>query len=118
MKKLVQQLLAVCVVLSMVGCTTIQPLTVDPSRLSSTLKRGDRVQLVTSKGEQLNLKIDSVDASGLQAGGQTIAYNDIQSISRKEVDSQRTLWVVLGVVAVGAVAAAAGGGGGGGGNGY
>jgi predicted small lipoprotein YifL len=113
MKKLVQQLLAACVVLSMAGCTTIQPLTVDPSRLSSTLKRGDQVQLVTSRGEQLNLKIDGVDASGLQGGGQRIAYNDIQSISRKQVDTQRTMWVVLGVVAAGAVAAAAGGGGGG-----
>jgi hypothetical protein len=113
MKKLVQQLLAACVVLSMAGCTTIQPLTVDPSRLSSTLKRGDQVQVVTSHGEQLNLKIDDVDASGLQAGGQRIAYNDIQSISRKQVDTQRTMWVVLGVVAAGAVAAAAGGGGGG-----
>lgn len=117
MKKLVQQLLAALVVLSMVGCTTIQPLTLDPSHLSSTLKPGDKVQVVTSRGEQLDLKIDSVTASGLQGGGQTIAYNDIQSISRKEVDTSKTMWVVLGVVAAGAIAAAAGGGGGGG-NGY
>jgi hypothetical protein len=111
MKKLVRQLLAVCVVLSMAGCTTIQPLAVDPSRLSSTLKRGDQVEVVTSRGEQLNLKVDNVDANGLEAGGQRIAYNDIQSINRKQVDKQRTMWVVLGVVAAGAVAAAAGGGG-------
>jgi hypothetical protein len=115
MKKLVQQLSAAVVVLSMVGCTTIQPLT--PSHLSSTLKRGDQVEIMTSSGKQLKFKVDSVDANGLQGGGQTVAYNDIQSINRKEVDTSRTLWVVLGVVAVGAVAAA-GGGGGGGGNGY
>jgi len=118
MKKLVQQLVAVCIVLSMVGCTTIQPLTVDPSHLSSTLKPGDKVEVVTSSGKQLNFKVDSVNASGLQGAGQTIAYNDIQSINRKEVDTQKTLWVVLGVVAAGAIAAAAGGGGGGGGSGY
>jgi hypothetical protein len=114
MKKLVQQLLALCVVLSMVGCTTVQPLTVDPSGLSSTLKRGDQVEVVTSSGQQLQFKIDNVDAAGLQGDGQRIAYNDIQSISRKQMDTKRTAWVVLGVVAAGALAAAAGGGGGGG----
>ena len=118
MKKLVQQLFAACVVLSMVGCTTIQPLTVNPSQLSSTLKRGDKVEVVTSGGQQLSFKIDTVDATGLQGGGQRVAYNDIQSISRKEIDAKRTTLVVLGVVAAGALAAAAGGGGGSGGNGY
>ena len=118
MKKLAQQFLAVLVVLSMVGCTTVQPLTLDPSHLSSTLKPGDKVQVVKSNGEQLDLKLDNVTASSLQGGGQTIAYNDIQSISRKEVDTSKTMWVVLGVVAAGAIAAAAGGGGGSGGNGY
>ena len=113
MKKLVQVLLAACVVLSMVGCTTIQPLTVDPARLSSTLKRGDQVEIVTSRGQQLQFRIDEVDATGLQGGGQRVSYNDIQSISRKQIDTKRTTLVVLGVVAAGALAAAAGGGGGG-----
>jgi hypothetical protein len=118
MKKLVQQLLTVLVVLSMTGCTTIQPLTASPTNLSSTLKRGDQVEITTSSGKQLKFKVDSADANGVHGGGQSVAYNDIQSINRKEVDTRRTLWVVLGVVAAGAVAAAAGGGGGGGGNGY
>jgi hypothetical protein len=113
MKKLVQQLLAALVVLAMAGCTTIQPLTVDASHLSSTLKPGDRVEVTTSSGQQLKFKVDAVDASGLRGEGQTVAYNDIQSISRKETDTSKTMWVVLGVVAAGAVAAAAGGGGGG-----
>lgn len=118
MKQLFQQVLAVVVVLSMVGCTTVQPLTLDPSHLSSTLKPGDQVEVVTSSGQQLKFKVDNVSASGVQGAGQTVAYNDIQSINRKQVDTQKTLWVVLGVVAAGAIAAAAGGGGGGGGNGY
>jgi hypothetical protein len=114
MKTFFKQLLAACVVLSMVGCTTLQPLTASPSSLSSSLKPGDRVELVTTRGEQLQLKIDSVDASGLQGNGKHVAFNDIQSISRKETDTTRTVLVVLGVVAAGALAAAAGGGGGGG----
>jgi hypothetical protein len=118
MKKLVQQFIASIGVLAMAGCTTVQPLTVSPSSLSSTLKPGDQVEVTTAGGKQLKFKVDSVDANGVQGGGQSIAYNDIQSINRKEVDTKRTMWVVLGVVAAGAIAAAAGGGGGGGGNGY
>ena len=118
MKTFLKQLLAAVVVLSMVGCTTIQPLSVNASELSRTLKKGDKVEVVTSKGQQLNFKVDSVDENGLQGAGQKVAYNDIQSISRKEIDTKSTTWVVLGVLAAGAVAAAAGGGGGGGGNGY
>jgi hypothetical protein len=114
MKTLVQQLLATCVVLSMVGCTTVQPLTVNPSQLSQTLKAGDKVEVVTSSGQQLKFEVDNVDATGLQGAGQRIAYNDIQSIGRQQTDTSRTMWVVLGVVAAGAIAAAAGGGGGGG----
>ena len=115
MKSLLKQLLAALVVLSMVGCTTIQPLSVNGAELSRTLKKGDKVELTTSKGQQLNFKVDSVDETGLQGGGQRIAFNDIQSISRKEVDTKNTTFVVLGILAAGALAAAAGGGGGGGG---
>jgi hypothetical protein len=118
MKTLLKQLLAAVVVLSMVGCTTIQPLSVNASELSRTLKKGDKVEVVTSKGQQLNFKVDSVDDTGLQGAGQRVAYNDIQSINLKQTDTKTTTWVVLGVLAAGAIAAAAGGGGGGGGNGY
>ncbi len=118
MKTFIKQLLAACVVLSMVGCTTIQPLTVNASQLAQSLKPGDRVELVTASGQQLQFKIDNVDATGLQGGGQRVAYEDIQSISRKQVDTKKTALVVLGVVAAGALAAAAGGGGSGGSSGY
>ena len=114
MKTFIKQLLAACVVLSMVGCTTIQPLTVNASQLSQSLKPGDQVELVTASGQQLQFKIDNVDATGLQGGGQRVAYEDIRSISRKQVDTKKTALVVLGVVAAGALAAAAGGGGSGG----
>ncbi len=114
MKTFVMQLLAAVVALSMVGCTTIQPLTANGSQLASTLKAGDQVEIVTTRGQELKFKVENVDATGVQGGGQRVAYNDIQSISRKQTDTKRTMWVVLGVVAAGALAAAAGGGGGGG----
>jgi hypothetical protein len=114
MKTFLKQLLAAAVALSMLGCTTITPLTATGSQLATTLKPGDQVEITTTRGQQLKFKVESLDANGVQGGGQTVAYNDIQSIARKEMDSQKTLWVALGVVAAGALAAAAGGGGGGG----
>lgn len=118
MKTFLKRLLAAVVALSMLGCTTIQPLTANGSQLASAVKPGDKVEITTTRGQRLNFKVDSVGASSLHGGGQTVAYNDIQSINRKELDSQKTLWVVLGVVAAGALAAAAGGGGSSGGSGY
>lgn len=114
MKTFLMQLVAACVALAIVGCTTIQPLTVNASQLAQSLKPGDQVEIVTTRGQQLQFKIDNVGATGLQGAGQRVAYEDIQSISRKQVDTKKTALVVLGVVAAGALAAAAGGGGSGG----
>jgi hypothetical protein len=97
----------------MVGCTTIQALTVDASGLSRALKPGDQVEVVTAGDQHLQFKIDAVDGEGLHGAGQHVAFTDIQSISRKQISGQRTALVVLGVVAAGALAASGGGGGGG-----
>jgi hypothetical protein len=112
MKTFLKQLLAAAVALSMLGCTTIQPLTANGSQLATTLKAGDQVEITTTAGKQLQFKVENVDAAGVQGGGQRVAYEDIQSISRKQMDARRTTMVVLGVLAAGALAAAAGGGGG------
>ena len=113
MKTFLKQLLAAAVAISMLGCTTIQPLTANGSQLATTLKAGDQVEITTNSGQQLKFKVDTVDANGVAGGGQRVAFNDIQSISRKQMDTKRTTMVVLGVLAAGALAAAAGGGGGG-----
>ena len=113
MKTFLKQLLAAAVALSMLGCTTIQPLIANGSQLATTLKAGDQVEITTTRGQQLSFKVENVDATGVQGGGQRVAFNDIQSISRKQMDTKRTTMVVLGVLAAGALAAAAGGGGGG-----
>ena len=113
MKTFLKQLFAAVVALSMAACTTVQPLTANGSQLATALKPGDQVEITTSRGQQLQFKVENVDATGVQGGGQRIAYEDIQSISRKQMDTKRTTMVVLGVLAAGAIAAAAGGGGGG-----
>ena len=49
MKTFLKQLLAAAVALSMLGCTTIQPLAANGSQLATTLKAGDQVEIVTTQ---------------------------------------------------------------------
>jgi hypothetical protein len=109
----VLRLCTLCICVALVGCTTMQPLMVDSSRLSQALKRGDNVEIVTADGRQLQFAIDAVDDSGLQGAGQRVAYSDIKSINRKQVSAGRTALVALGIIAAGALAASGGGSGGG-----
>lgn len=103
--------------IAMVGCTVLQPLTASPATLRHELKEGDRVEITTSAGQQLRFTVQTVDDQGIHGGNQNIAFNDIQSVSRRQIAGGRTALLVLGIVAAGA-AAAGGGGGGGGGSSY
>ena len=110
MKKQARWLIAMIAAMAFSGCTTLQPLAVDPARLASQLKQGDNVQLVTTGGQQLAFSIEQIDASGMQGAGQRVAFNDIQSISRKQISMGRTALLALGVIGAGALAAGGGGG--------
>src|SRR5262245_2411080 len=115
MKRFLQSMIVLCTSLAMFGCMAMKPLSSDPTTLRTTLKRGDHVEVVTTGGKEMQLTVDSLDDNGLQASGQRLAYSDIRSISRKQVNVGTTTALVLGIVAAGALAAAGGGGGGGGG---
>ncbi len=94
------------------GCTTTQPMTAERAQLSQTLHPNDRVEVVTKGGQTLKFKVEKIDDAGLHGAGQNVAFNDIESISRKKVDAGRTTLLAVGVAAVAAAAAAGGGGGG------
>jgi len=115
MKKYLQSMIVVCASLAMFGCMALKPMSADPTTLRTTLKRGDHVEVVTQAGKQMQFSVDAIDDAGLQGGGQSIAYSDIRSISRKQLNVGSTTLLVLGIVAAGAAAAAGGGGSGGGG---
>jgi hypothetical protein len=110
--KTIRSVMLVCTLLAMVGCTSLKPLTTDPAELRSSLKRGDHVQLVTANGEDISFDVESLDDTGMQdAAGRRVAYSDIRTISRKQTAMGSTALVVLGIVAVGALAAGGAGGG-------
>lgn len=101
--------------LATLGCMTTQPLPADRTQLSQTLKPNDRVEIVTKGGENLKFKLEKIDENGLHGAGETVAYDDIQTIGLEKISAGRTTLIALGVAAVAAVAA---GGGGGGSSGY
>jgi len=108
-------MIVVCTSLALFGCMALKPMSADPTTLRTTLKRGDHVEVVTTAGKEMQLTVDGIDDAGLQSGDQRIAFSDIRSISRKQMNVGTTTMLVLGIVAAGALAASGGGGGGGGG---
>src|SRR5262245_39162814 len=110
--KTIKSFIATCVVMTLVGCTTLQPLASQREQLVAELKKGDRVEVVTKDGQHLKFTIERVDEHGVSGASQKVVYEDIESISRQQVSAGRTALVVLGAAA--AVAAVASGGGGGG----
>lgn len=115
MKRHAQWFIIVYACFAMLGCMTTQPLSANRTQLSQTLHPNDRVEIVTTGGQRLKFKVEKIDEEGLHGAGQTVAYDDIQSISREKISAGRTTLIALGIAAVAAVAA---GGGGGGGSGY
>jgi hypothetical protein len=109
--------LRVCIVLyacfAMLGCTTMQPLPAERAPLSQILQPNDRVEIVTTAGQRLRFKVDRLDASGVHGAGQSVAYDDIETISLTKNQTGRALLIAAGIAAVAAAAA-----GGGGGSGY
>lgn len=97
----------VAAALATLGCTVMKPLAVGSSTLSSSLHKGDRVELTTLSGQQLRFVIESVDEMSLHGEGWDVAFSDIESIRRKEISMGRTALVGLGVVAAAGAAAAA-----------
>lgn len=115
MKRYSQMVIIVYSCFAMLGCMTTQPMTAGRVQLSQTLHPNDRVEVVTKGGQTLRFKVEKIDDAGLHGAGQNVAFDDIESISRRRVDAGRTSLIALGVAAIAAVAA---GGGGGGGSGY
>jgi hypothetical protein len=97
---------------AMLGCMTVQPLSVERTQLSQTLHPNDRVEIVTTRGQRLKFNVEKIDENGVYGAGQNVAYDDIQSISLTNVDVGHTTLIALGIAAVAAVAVAGGGGGG------
>src|SRR5262245_53359549 len=101
------------------ACTNLQPVNIADETGRASLAKGDTAVVTTQSGEVHTLKIVDITADGLHGKELSIPYSDIRLLQIRRFDAQKTLWLTLGMVGLGAVISNNdSGGGGGGGGGY
>ena len=86
-----------CLLLS--GCTTYQLLDRDElSRIGAVLRPGDDVRVITLGGEQIDLTIDTAQATEITGGDVRILVSDVRTIEMKRFNKRRA-WIIAGAVA-------------------
>ena len=115
MKRLTVLGLIIC----LIGCTTLQPVTGNPATLQQRiasgelLKRGDDVDILTKDGRTHVFSVKSVSASTIDGQQESISIDQIALIQKRKLNVGETaLAVGLGVVVVAAVVVVAVGSGG------
>ena len=99
--------------ISLIACTNLTP--IELGQASEQLTVGNKVAVMTLSGKKLTFMLGSIGAQGISGEGHSLAYGDIETLHRVNIDGTRTTLLIVGIIAV---VAAAGGGGGGGGGGY
>lgn len=107
---------------SMVGCTSMQSVKTEPSRLAEQLEAGDRLVIYENSGRVIDMTLAMIDGDTLR-GALTIApatvvevnIADIQKIEVEKIDGGMTALAVVGgaaavvvivpLLAIGALAA-------------
>ena len=114
-----RQAVALIVVSSflMTSCASFQDVqipTADQSTAAPPVQVGQTVEATTRDGTK-TFKVTAVEKDALVGQDVRVAYQDMTSlrVQTESASGNKTVWIVVGVLAVAAVAAAAGGGGGG-----
>lgn len=100
-------------IICLVGCTTLQPVTGNPAALQpriasgELLKRGDRVVILTKDGRTHEFNVTSVSANTIDGKSDSIPIDQVKFIQKRKVSVAKTaLAVGLAVVVVVAVVSA------------
>jgi hypothetical protein len=112
MKTLIVCGLVICLLSA--GCTTLRPITNEPSDLphqivdTGAVRPGDRVVIGSVDGVKHQFVVQSVHDGAIYGAQDSVAFSDIAFIKlRKFSVAKTTLLVVFGVLAVAAIAVAA-----------
>jgi hypothetical protein len=97
------------------GCANLQPVNIADEAGRTAIAKGDTVVVTTTSDQVHTLKIVDITADGLHGKDLSIPYTDIRLLQIRRVDVQKTVWLTLGVIGLGALASDGGGSGGGGG---
>ena len=101
----------------MTSCASFQDVQIPTADQSAApaVQVGQTVEATTRDGAKKRFKVTAVDKDALVGEDVRVAYQDMTSlrVQTETAGSNKTAWIVVGVLSVAAVAAAAGGGGGG-----
>lgn len=108
--RLMRRFTVLGLIICLIGCTTLQPVTGNPDTLQQRiasgelLKRGDDVYIVTKDGRTHSFSVKSVSASTIDGPQEAIPIDQIARIHKRRLDvGETSLAVALGVVIVAAV---------------
>lgn len=98
-----KSLCAVLLALALAGCSVMQPLAGGPAAWRNELRPGDAVQITTTDGRSLEFVVSEVTDAGLRGEGQAVSYEAIASLNRRETSTWRTVGLIFGILAAGAL---------------
>ena len=107
-----KQIIIWLTVISVAGCTTLQPVAGTPADLQQRLssgalaERGNRVLILTSDGRTHEFKVTSHSASTLAGEHESVPIDQVIAVQKREVSVRKTALAVGLTVAGVAVAAA------------
>jgi hypothetical protein len=107
-----KELTVLCLIVCMLGCTTLQPVANVPGDLSQhfsddgVLKPGDRVVITTTSGAKHQFRVRSIRDGVIYGDHDSVPFSDIASIQRRETSATKTTVLVVAILAVVGVLAA------------
>jgi len=103
--------LAYCLIVCMIGCTTLRPVENVPGDLSQhfndggVLKPGDRVVITTTAGAKRHFRVSSVHDGIVYGGHDSVPFGEIASVERRESSFGKTTILVVVALALAVVIA-------------
>jgi hypothetical protein len=95
-----------------VGCSTLHTVNISSRAIETAIQPGDRVVVETLNNGTAEFTVTAVSAEELQGNRYTIPVSDIAKLQLKRADKNKTIWLTIAIIAIGAAAAGGGGGGG------
>lgn len=103
MKSTSYKCMAVIVALCLAGCSIMQPIPGGEVAWRNSIQAGDTVTIQTVNGKTLEFEVAEVTDTGLRGEGQAVSYEVIASVEKHTLSTWRTVGLVLGILAAGAL---------------
>jgi|GEM_PF-6740004 len=84
--------------ISLIACTSLSP--IELGRASEQLNVGDKVEIVTKKGEKSSFTVDHISAEGISGQGYSLAYTDIKTLHKVNFNDTRTGLLTFGIIGI------------------